>query len=177
MKDMIISGGENVYSAEVENAISQHPAVVAKCAVIGVPDEQWGERVHAIVVLQARRHAERRGRSWSTAAADRRLQVPAQRRLPRHAAAAVRRRQGAEARAARALLEGLHQGGELGALFLAVRKDQGLQEAQHEPDRQEGQALKCETLELEEELGDAEGDEERHRLLLGSNEKTEILDE
>jgi acyl-CoA synthetase (AMP-forming)/AMP-acid ligase II len=52
IKDMIITGGENVYSAEVENALAQHPAV-ASCAVIGVPDEQWGERVHAVVVLQA----------------------------------------------------------------------------------------------------------------------------
>ena len=51
MKDMIISGGENVYSAEVENAVYQHDAVV-ECAVIGVPDDQWGERVHAIVRLR-----------------------------------------------------------------------------------------------------------------------------
>jgi long-chain acyl-CoA synthetase len=49
LKDMIISGGENVYSTEVENAIYQHPSV-AQCAVIGVPDEKWGERVHAIIV-------------------------------------------------------------------------------------------------------------------------------
>jgi acyl-CoA synthetase (AMP-forming)/AMP-acid ligase II len=49
-KDMIISGGENVYSAEVENAIAQHPAV-ATCAVIGVPSADWGESVHAVVVL------------------------------------------------------------------------------------------------------------------------------
>lgn len=49
IKDMIVTGGENVYSAEVENAVATHPAV-AKCAVIGVPDEQWGERVHAVVV-------------------------------------------------------------------------------------------------------------------------------
>ncbi|WP_257890524.1 hypothetical protein [Rhodococcus sp. USK10] len=47
---MIVSGGENVYSAEVENALAQHPAVAA-CAVIGVPDPNWGERVHAVVVL------------------------------------------------------------------------------------------------------------------------------
>jgi len=52
IKDMIITGGENVYSAEVENAIYQHPAV-AMCAVIGVPDEQWGECVHAVVALKA----------------------------------------------------------------------------------------------------------------------------
>ncbi|MFF0446547.1 fatty-acid--CoA ligase, partial [Streptomyces sp. NPDC004609] len=49
--DMIITGGENVYSAEVENAVASHPAV-ASCAVIGVSDEQWGERVHAVVVLR-----------------------------------------------------------------------------------------------------------------------------
>jgi acyl-CoA synthetase (AMP-forming)/AMP-acid ligase II len=50
IKDMIVSGGENVYSAEVENAICKHPAVLA-AAVIGVPDPEWGERVHAVVVL------------------------------------------------------------------------------------------------------------------------------
>ncbi|MBC8239204.1 MAG: long-chain-fatty-acid--CoA ligase [Alphaproteobacteria bacterium] len=50
VKDMIISGGENVYSAEVENAIYQHPMVV-ECAVIGIPHEKWGEQVHAIVRL------------------------------------------------------------------------------------------------------------------------------
>jgi long-chain acyl-CoA synthetase len=51
LKDMIVSGGENVYSAEVENAIHQHPAV-AECAVIGIPSEKWGEQVHAIVALR-----------------------------------------------------------------------------------------------------------------------------
>lgn len=50
LKDMIITGGENVYSAEVENALSKHPSIAAS-AVIGVPDEQYGERVHAVVVL------------------------------------------------------------------------------------------------------------------------------
>ncbi len=49
VKDMIVTGGENVYSAEVENAISSHPAV-AQVAVIGIPSEQWGEAVLAIVV-------------------------------------------------------------------------------------------------------------------------------
>ncbi len=50
VKDMIISGGENVYSAEVENALYQHDAVV-ECAVIGIPHEKWGEQVHAVVRL------------------------------------------------------------------------------------------------------------------------------
>ncbi|MBW0134422.1 long-chain-fatty-acid--CoA ligase [Pseudonocardia abyssalis] len=50
VKDMIVTGGENVYSAEVENALAGHAAVAA-CAVIGVPDDEWGERVHAVVVL------------------------------------------------------------------------------------------------------------------------------
>ena len=54
IKDMMITGGENVYSAEVENAIYQHPAV-AMCAVIGVPDERWGERVHAVVSVKPER--------------------------------------------------------------------------------------------------------------------------
>jgi acyl-CoA synthetase (AMP-forming)/AMP-acid ligase II len=52
VKDMIVSGGENVYPAEVENAIFSHPDV-ADAAVIGVPDERWGEAVKAIVVLRA----------------------------------------------------------------------------------------------------------------------------
>lgn len=52
LKDMIVTGAENVYSIEVESVISHHPAV-EECTVIGVPDERWGERVHAIVVLKS----------------------------------------------------------------------------------------------------------------------------
>ena len=52
IKDMIVTGGENVYSAEVENIVALHPAV-AQCAVIGVPSEQWGEAVHAVIVPRA----------------------------------------------------------------------------------------------------------------------------
>ncbi|MCY1266791.1 3-[(3aS,4S,7aS)-7a-methyl-1,5-dioxo-octahydro-1H-inden-4-yl]propanoyl:CoA ligase [compost metagenome] len=51
LKDMIISGGENIYSAEVENAIASHPAV-AQSAVIGIPSDRWGETVHAVIVLK-----------------------------------------------------------------------------------------------------------------------------
>jgi acyl-CoA synthetase (AMP-forming)/AMP-acid ligase II len=50
IKDVIITGGENVYSTEVEDALSRHPAV-ASCAVVGIPDERWGETVVAAVVL------------------------------------------------------------------------------------------------------------------------------
>ncbi|MBU0669286.1 MAG: AMP-binding protein, partial [Alphaproteobacteria bacterium] len=51
IKDMIITGGENVYPAQVESAIYGHPAV-AEVAVIGVPDEHWGEAVKACVVAK-----------------------------------------------------------------------------------------------------------------------------
>jgi long-chain acyl-CoA synthetase len=51
MKDMIVSGGEKIYSSEVENALASHPAV-ATGVVIGIPDEKWGEAVHAIIVLK-----------------------------------------------------------------------------------------------------------------------------
>jgi long-chain acyl-CoA synthetase len=51
VKDMIVTGGENVYSVEVENAIASHPAV-SQVAVIGIPHDKWGEQVHAIVVLK-----------------------------------------------------------------------------------------------------------------------------
>jgi acyl-CoA synthetase (AMP-forming)/AMP-acid ligase II len=53
VKDMIVSGAENIYPAEVENALHEHPAV-ADCAVIGVPDDKWGEAVKAIVVTSAK---------------------------------------------------------------------------------------------------------------------------
>jgi acyl-CoA synthetase (AMP-forming)/AMP-acid ligase II len=51
LKDMIISGGENIYSPEVERVLAEHP-VVAECAVIGVPDDIWGETVKAVVALK-----------------------------------------------------------------------------------------------------------------------------
>jgi acyl-CoA synthetase (AMP-forming)/AMP-acid ligase II len=52
IKDMIITGGENVYSTEVENALANHPGV-AGCAVVGIPSDEWGESIHAFIVRKA----------------------------------------------------------------------------------------------------------------------------
>jgi fatty-acyl-CoA synthase len=57
LKDMIITGGENVYPAEVESALYDHPAV-SEVAVIGIPDEEWGERVVAVVVPKSEAQPE-----------------------------------------------------------------------------------------------------------------------
>ncbi len=57
LKDMIISGGENIYSIEVEQVLAEHPAV-AEVAVIGVPDDKWGEVVKAVVALEGEATAE-----------------------------------------------------------------------------------------------------------------------
>lgn len=52
VKDMIVSGGENIYPIEIENVLASHPAV-HQCAVIGVPHDTWGEAVHAILLLES----------------------------------------------------------------------------------------------------------------------------
>ncbi|MFM6985694.1 MAG: class I adenylate-forming enzyme family protein [Hydrogenophaga sp.] len=60
-KDMIISGGENIYPAEIEHLIAQHP-LVAECSVVGQPDARWGEAAVAVVVL----HGPAAGDEWVT---------------------------------------------------------------------------------------------------------------
>ena len=60
LKDMYISGGENVYPAEVERALHEHPAV-AECAVVGVPDESWGEVGRAFVVVRTGEEVDEAG--------------------------------------------------------------------------------------------------------------------
>ena len=102
VKDMIVSGGENVYPRVVEEVLYQHPAI-AEVAVIGVPDERWGETVKAIVVL----------RQGMTATAEEIMEFCRGKvggfERPRSvdfvdSAAAHPQRQSAQARAARALL-------------------------------------------------------------------------
>ena len=102
-KDMIVSGGENVYSTEVEEVLYGHPAVL-EAAVFGIPDARWGEAVHAVVVPRGEvAEADLLGAlPWR----DRRLQDPQAHRAEDRAAAQVRRRQGAQARTARAVLDG-----------------------------------------------------------------------
>ena len=110
-KDVIISGGENVSSIEVEDAIFSHPEV-AEVAVIGVPDEKWGEMVMALVVTTPRLGADRTRPDRLHQDQAGRLQVPEGRRVPRRARPHGHR-QAAEVQAARAVLGRPGQAGQL----------------------------------------------------------------
>ena len=99
-KDIIISGGENISTIEVEQAVVSHQAVL-ECAVVAMPDEKWGERPKAFVVLRegARRRARRDHRACQ--GRHRPLQGPGRGRVPGRASQDVDR-QGPEVRAPRA---------------------------------------------------------------------------
>ena len=103
-KDMIVSGGENVYSVEVENAFTATRRSL-EAAVFGMPDERWGRRSHAVVVV-ARSEVTAEELREPLPRADRRLQGAEGIDLRTDAAAQVRSRQDPEARAAGALLGG-----------------------------------------------------------------------
>ena len=100
LKDVIISGGENISSVEVEGVLLRHPAV-QEVAVVGMPDEKWGEAPHAFVVLKPGAHGDGGGAARVRARAARALQVPAQLHVRRRAAE-DRDGQDSEVRAARA---------------------------------------------------------------------------
>ena len=107
-KDVIISGGENISSPEIEDALYKHPAVL-ECAVIGVPSEKWGETPKALIVLREGTTATEAEIIEFSRAASRALQVPdlgGFRRVP----AAHRHRQAAEVRDPRAVLEAASSG-------------------------------------------------------------------
>ena len=111
LKDMIISGGENIYSPEVERVLAEHPSVM-EVAIIGVPDDSWGESVKAVVSPQAGHRGDRGGADRLLPGAAREVQVPAVGRHHR-AAAPQPHRQDPQARAAQALLGGSRPSGEL----------------------------------------------------------------
>ena len=67
LDDVIVRGGENLSPGEIEDVLREHPDV-ADCAVVGVPDEQWGEAVAAVIVRAPRRVAERRSRCATSCA-------------------------------------------------------------------------------------------------------------
>ena len=102
-KDVIVSGGENISTIEVEQALARHPAVL-ECAVVGVPDDRWGERPKAFVELRAGQAATAEELIAFCREQLAGFKCPDSVEFVR--AAAHRHRQGAEVRAARARVGG-----------------------------------------------------------------------
>ena len=120
IKDMIISGGENIYPAEVESAICDHPDV-AEAAVIGIPDDKWGEAVKAIVVMKPGKQATATDIINFTRERIAGFKTPKIGRLHR-GAAAQSVGQDLAAASARSVLGGQGSAGELSALSSASRR-------------------------------------------------------
>ena len=99
-KDIIISGGENISSLEVERAIAAHPAVL-ECAVVSAPDPQWGEVPAAFVVVKPGHTLDQSRPLRVPAAAHRQIQNAAPPALQRHSPAQNRHRQNRQTRVAR----------------------------------------------------------------------------
>ena len=102
LKDMIISGGENIYSPEIERVLAEHPSVM-EVAIIGVPDDRWGETVKAVVSLKPGTEATEEELIACCREQLAQLQVPEVGGHPRGAAAQPDR-QDPQARPAQALL-------------------------------------------------------------------------
>ena len=118
-KDMIISGGMNIYPAEIEAALEAHPDVL-EAAVFGIPSEEWGESVHAVVVVREGGVDDRGRRHVVRPRAPRQLQGAALGHLDGRAAQ-DRQRQDPEARAARPVLGRPRQQGLSRPAFVADR--------------------------------------------------------
>ena len=119
VKDMIVTGGENVYSAEVESVISRHRAV-AQVAVIGIPHDTWGEQVHAVVVCGRRRRDQRRRNPSIRPGVDRWLQSSQICGVQKRAPSSLGRHEGSQTRATRAVLERPRPRRQLAACELAL---------------------------------------------------------
>ena len=124
LKDMIISGGENIYSPEVERVLAEHPSVM-EVAIIGIPDDTWGESVKAVVAAEAGHDGDRGGADRVLSGVAGEVQVP---EVGRHhrGAAAEPDRQDPQARAPEAVLGRSRPGGELTRLLAHVEPEQAV---------------------------------------------------